>query len=127
MNYMVNHKVPLLDDGILRLDNNPSELELRREDVGRRNWLFCGSDDGAHWNTVAVSLIACCQLKGVEPWAYLRDVLTLLPARPVSRVLELCPKHWNETSQKPDTQQLLASLRLLGRNASHALDTTPPA
>ncbi len=128
MNYMVNHKVPLtrfLDDGILRLDNNPSELELRREVVGRRNWLFCGSDEGAHWNTVAVSLIASCQIKGIEPWAYLRDVLTLLPAWPVNRVLELSPKHWNETSQKPDTQQLLASLRLLGRDSSHAPETTP--
>jgi transposase len=130
MNYIVNHRVPLtrfLDDGILRLDNNPSELELRREVVGRKNWLFCGSDEGAHWNSVAVSLIASCQLHGIEPWAYLRDVLTLLPAWPVNRVLELSPKHWNETSKKPDTQQLLASQRLLGRDTSHAPETTAAA
>lgn len=130
MNYIVNHRVPLtrfLDDGILRLDNNPSELELRREVVGRKNWLFCGSDDGAHWNTVAVSLIASCRLRGLEPWAYLRDVLTLLPAWPANRVLELSPKHWKETCEKPHTQQLLASQRLLGRDTSHAPETTAAA
>jgi transposase len=118
LQYLVNHRVPLsrfLDDGRLRLDNNLSELELRREAVGRHNWLFVGSDDGAKWNTTVVSLIASCQLHGIEPWAYLRDVLTLLPSWPVKRVLELAPKFWNETRQKPEAQQALASLRLLGR------------
>jgi hypothetical protein len=129
MNYLVNHRVPLtrfLDDGTLRLDNNLSELELRRQKVGAKNWLFCGSDDGAHWNATAVSLIASCQLHGIEPWAYLRDVLTLLPAWSAKQVLALAPKYWNETRQKPETQQLLGSLRLLGRNdPSHAPETTP--
>lgn len=131
MNYLVNHRVPLtrfLDNGMLRLDNNPSELELRREKVGAHNWLYCGSDDGAHWNATAVSLIASCQLHGIEPWAYLRDVLTLLPSWPAKRVLALAPKYWNETRQQPDTQQRLASLRLLGRNdVSHAEETTAAA
>ena len=128
MNYLVNHKVPLtrfLDNGMLRLDNNLAELELRREKVGAHNWLYCGSDDGAHWNATVVSLIASCQLHEIEPWAYLRDVLTLLPSWPAKRVLALAPKYWNETRQQPDTQQRLASLRLLGRNdASHAQETT---
>lgn len=131
MNYVVNHKVHLtrfLDDGLLRLDNNLAEGELRREKIGAKNWLYCGSDDGAHWNAVVVSLVASCQLHGIEPWAYLRDVLTLLPAWPVNRALELAPKLWNETRQKPEAQQLLASLRLLGRNdLSHAADTTAAA
>lgn len=131
MNYVVNHRTHLtrfLDDGLLRLDNNLAEGELRREKLGANNWLYCGSDDGAHWNAVVVSLIASCQLHGVEPWAYLRDVLTLLPAWPVNRALELSPKYWNETREKAETQQLLASLRLFGRNdASHATDTTAAA
>ncbi|OFV89400.1 MAG: hypothetical protein A3J75_00425 [Acidobacteria bacterium RBG_16_68_9] len=131
MNYLVNHRVPLtrfLADGMLRLDNNLSELELRREKVGAHNWLYCGSDDGAHWNATAVSLVASCQLHGIEPWAYLRDVLTLLPSWPANRVLALAPKYWNETRQQPKTQQRLASLRLLGRNdVSHAEDTTAAA
>ena len=121
MNYVLNHRVHLtrfLDDGILRLDNNLAEAELRREKVGGNNWLYCGSDDGANWNAVVVSLVASCQLHDIEPWAYLRDVLTLLPSWPAKRVLALAPKNWNETRQQPDTQQLLASLRLLGRNAT---------
>ena len=128
MNYLVNHRVPLtrfLDDGLLRLDNNPSELELRREKVGAHNWLYCGSDDGAHWNATVVSLVASCQLHEIEPWAYLRDVLTLLPSWPAKQVLALAPKYWNETRQQSDTQQRLASLRLLGRNdASHVGEAT---
>jgi hypothetical protein len=128
MNYVVNHWTHLtrfLEDGILRLDNNLAENELRREKVGAHNWLYCGSDDGAHWNSVVVSLVASCQLHDVEPWAYLRDVLTLLPSWPAKRVLELCPKRWNETCQQPETQQRLASLRLLGRgDTSHAREAT---
>lgn len=131
MNYVVNHRVHLtrfLDDGLLRLDNNLAELELRREKLGGKNWLYCGSDDGAHWNATVVSLVASCQLHGIEPWAYLRDVLTLLPSWPAKRVLALAPKNWNETSQQPETQKLLASLRLLGRDdASHARETTAAA
>jgi transposase len=118
MNYLVNQREPLarfLNDGRLRLDNNISELELRRQVIGRANWTFCGSDDGAEWNATATSLIASCQMHGIEPWAYLRDVLTLLPSWPSRDVLQLAPKFWNQTRQQPETQQRLAALRLLGR------------
>jgi transposase len=118
MNYLVNHRESLsrfLEDGRLRLDNNLSELELRRQVVGRANWTFCGSDDGAEWNAIATSLIASCKLHNIEPWAYLRDVLTLLPNWPRSAVLELAPKFWKQTREQPQTQQRLASARLLGR------------
>jgi transposase len=128
MNYVVNHREPLsrfLEDGRLRLDNNVSEVELRRQVVGRHNWTFCGSDDGAEWNAIATSLIASCQLHGIEPWAYLRDVLTLQPAWPSNAVLELAPKFWNETRQQPQTQQRLAAARLLGRfDDIHAVEST---
>jgi transposase len=128
INYLVNHREPLsrfLDDGRLRLDNNLSELELRRQVVGRANWTFCGSDDGAEWNAIATSLIASCKLHDIEPWAYLRDVLTLLPSWPSRDVLQLAPKFWNETRQHPQTQQRLAASRLLGRfDDSHAMEST---
>jgi transposase len=93
MNYLVNHREPLsrfLEDGRLRLDNNISEVELRRQAVGRHNWNFCGSDDGAEWNATTTSLIASCQLHGIEPWAYLRDVLTLLPTWPSNDAAARC-------------------------------------
>ncbi|WP_338046776.1 IS66 family transposase [Polyangium spumosum] len=108
--YARNQWVPLtrfLDDGRLRLDNNQSELELRREAVGRKNWLFVGSDEGAEWNAIAVSLIASCELHGIEPWAYLRDVLILLPDWPRDRVLELSPKYWKQTLEQTDARERL--------------------
>jgi len=118
--YLVNQKKPLhrfLDDGRLRLDNNPSELELRAEVVGQNNWLFCGSDGGVEWNTTLVSLIASCRLHGIEPWAYLRDVLSLLPGWKKDRVLELAPKYWKATRARKATQRRLEELKLLGRPA----------
>lgn len=118
LGYLVRQRRALLrflDDGRLRLDTNPAELALRREVVGRKNWLFVGSDDGAKWNTVAVSLVASCQLHGIEPWTYLRDVLTLLPSWPKQRVLELAPKHWRETAARSEVQERLTELRLVDR------------
>jgi transposase len=119
LNYLINQREPLarfLEDGRLRLDNNISEVELRRQVVGRHNWTFCGSDDGAEWNAIATTLIASCQRHGIEPWAYLRDVLTLLPGWPKRDVLQLAPKFWHQTRQQQETQQRLAALRLLGRS-----------
>jgi transposase len=130
LNYVINHKIPLsrfLEDGILRLDNNISELELRRQAVGRKNWLFCGSDDGAHWNAIATSLIASCALHDIEPWAYLRDVLMLLPCWPKDDMLALCPKLWNQTRQHPETQRHLATLRLLDRDHGHGTNANSAA
>jgi len=128
LNYLVNQREPLarfLDDGRLRLDNNISEVELRRQVVGRHNWTFAGSDDGAEWNAIATTLIASCRRHSIEPWAYLRDVLTLLPSWPKRDVLQLAPKLWNHTRQQPQTQQRLAAARLLGRfDEVHALDST---
>jgi transposase len=118
--YLVNQRKPLrrfLDDERLRLDNNPSELALRAQVVGRKNWLFCGSDAGVEWNTTLVSLIASCRLHGIEPWAYLRDTLSLLPGWKKDRVLELAPKHWKATRSKRATQRRLEELQLLGRPA----------
>jgi transposase len=109
-NYAVNHRVPLtrfLEDGHLRLDNNISELQLRREVVGRRNWIFCGSAEGARWNTIATSLIASCQLHDLNPFEYLRDVLTLIQSWPAQGARELSPKYWAETRQRSDTVETL--------------------
>jgi len=98
-----------LEDGRLRLDNNGAELQLRREAVGRKNWLFVGSDEGAAWNAIVVSLIASCELHGIEPWSYLRDVLILVPDWPRDRLLELSPKYWKQTLEHTDARQRLAS------------------
>lgn len=98
-----------LEDGRLPIHNNGSELQLRRQVVGRRNWLFCGSDDGADVNTVFVSLLASCGLHKIEPWEYLRDIFCLLPSWPRSRSLELAPAYWKKTLEDEDTQKKLAA------------------
>jgi transposase len=96
-----------LDDGRLPVHNNISELNLRREVVGRKNWLFVGSDDGGEVNATFVSLLASCGLHKIEPFAYVRDLLCLLPRWPSHRVLELAPAYWRQTVEKPEAQQAL--------------------
>jgi transposase len=110
--YARNQRVALsrfLEDGRLPLHNNGSELQLRRQVVGRRNWLFVGSDEAAEVNTTFVSLLASAQMHEIEPWSYLRDLLCLLPRWSKRRVLELAPAYWSKTLACPDTQQRLAT------------------
>lgn len=108
--YALNQRVALqrfLDDGRLPLHNNGSERALRREAIGRKNWLFVGSDDAGEVNAAFVSLLASCQLHEIEPWTYLRDLFCLLPSWPRRRVLELAPAQWKKTLEDQDTQQRL--------------------
>lgn len=110
--YALNQRKGLsrfLRDGRLPLHNNMSELQLRRQAVGRKNWLFIGSDDGAVANTTFVSLLASCRLHKVEPWAYLRDIFCLLPTWPKHRMLELAPLNWSKTAGLQEVQELLAA------------------
>lgn len=96
-----------LSDGRLPLDNNISERELRREAVGRKNWIFLGSDDGGRVNAGFTSLLASCRMLDVEPWAYMRDLLCLLPRWPQHRLLELAPVNWTTTMAGADVQRTL--------------------
>lgn len=110
--YATNQRSALerfLVDPRLPIHNNLSELHLRRQAVGRKNWLFVGSEDGARVNTTFVSLLASCAMHGIEPWGYLRDLLCLLPSWPVSRVLDLAPANWKPTSADPAVQSALAA------------------
>jgi hypothetical protein len=96
-----------LEDGRLPIHNNISEMNLRRQAVGRKNWLFVGSDDGARVNAAFTSLLASCRMLRVEPWSYLRDILCLLPDWPAHRLLELAPAHWTETAARDEVKALL--------------------
>ncbi len=77
------------------MTNNHSERALRHITVGRRNWLFFGSDVHATAAANLFSLIASCQLHGIEPETYLRDLIRVLPHWPRDRYLELAPKYCN--------------------------------
>jgi transposase len=122
-----------LEDGRLPLHNNVSELNLRRQVVGRRNWLFVGSDDGAVVNTVFVSLLASCRLHHIEPLGYMRDLLCLLPRWPRHRILELAPAYWSKALEQRETQQALDAnvfrrvvLGLPVGSPNHAPELHPP-
>ena len=109
LKYLFNHWGALtrfLDDGKIPIHNNWSELELRRLVVGRANWLFVGSDDSAEWTCTFVSLVASCELHGLDPQAYLRDLFRVLPTWPKNRILELAPKNWRTTRERLDLAEL---------------------
>lgn len=83
-----------VQDGRLDIDNNAAERAMRCVAVGRKNWLFAGSPKGGERAAVIYSLIATCKLQNVEPFEYLRDVLTRLPGLPRERLRELTPRAW---------------------------------
>lgn len=84
-----------LDDGRIELDTNPVERAIRPVALGRKNHLFAGSDGGGERWAVIGSLIETAKLNGVEPYAWLKDVLTrMLAGHPASRLDELLPWSW---------------------------------
>ncbi len=84
-----------LDDGRIELDTNPVERAIRPVALGRKNHLFAGSDGGGHRWAVICSLIETAKLNGVEPYAWLRDVIErMVEGHPVNRLDELLPWNW---------------------------------
>jgi len=81
-------------DGDLAIDNNAAENALRRIALGRKNWLFAGSDNGGRTAAILFSLLATCQRHEVEPLSYLRDVLTRIAAHPASGLADFAPHRW---------------------------------
>ena len=79
---------------LLAIDNNAAERALRGVAVGRKNWLFWGSDRGGKTAAILTSFTATCKRHGIDPWSYLSDVLTRLPSHPSDRVAELLPDAW---------------------------------
>jgi transposase len=85
-----------LDDGRIELDNNPVERAIRPVALGRKNHLFAGSDGGGERWAVTASLIETAKLNGIEPYAYLKDVLERMTlGHPMSRIDALLPWNWS--------------------------------
>lgn len=83
-----------VDEPLLEIDNNLAERILRMVAIGRKNWLFAGSEAGAERAAVLYSLVAGCKLNGLDPFAYFRDVLGRISTHPATRIDELLPAHW---------------------------------
>jgi transposase len=78
----------------LSIDNNHSERQIKQMVIGRKNWLFAGSENGARNAAVLFSVVVSCKLAGVDPFVYLHDVLTRIHTHPADRVHELTPRLW---------------------------------
>jgi transposase len=96
ISYALNNEVALmrfLDDGKIEIDNNAAERAMRSIALGRKNWLFAGSDRGGETAAVMYSLIETAKLNNINPWKYLQKVLTLIQDHKSTKIAELLP--WN--------------------------------
>jgi transposase len=87
-----------LDDGRICLSNNAAERGLRGIALGRKSWLFCGSDRGGERAAVMYSLIVTAKMNDVDPQAWLADVLARIAEHPVQRLDDLPPWNWRKTN-----------------------------
>jgi hypothetical protein len=83
-----------LDDGAVAIDNNLIERQIKPWKLGAKNWLFTGSPLAGQRAAVVMSLVQSAKLNGLDPWAYLRDVLARIHTHPSHRLEELLPHRW---------------------------------
>jgi transposase len=105
--YALNHWAALIrpwEAGLLEIDNGASERAIKPVALGRKNWLFAGSDEGGRTAATLMSLCATCKEWGIDPFAYLRDVLDRVSTHPASRIDELLPDRWKpvDAADLPD-------------------------
>jgi transposase len=89
-----------LEDGRLRIDNNGAEYQLRAVAIGRKNWLFAGSFEGARRAATLYSLVQSCRLASIDPFVYFRDVLLRVATLPQGQIGDLTPRMWATTLAK---------------------------
>jgi transposase len=100
LRYLDNQWAPLqrfIEDGRLAIDNNRAENQLHIVAVGRKNWLFAESLEGARWTAILYSLVQSCRLADIDPFVYFRDVLRRLPTHPQRLIAQLTPRNWSQT------------------------------
>ena len=109
-----------LGDGRLCMSNNAAERAVRCVAVGRKNWTFAGSDDGGHRAAAIYTLIETAKLNGIDPQAWLADVLARLPDHPARRLDQLLPWNWR-------TQNLVAEAAGSSDGGPRSLTTPWPS
>ena len=98
--YALNNRKALTiytTDSRFPIDNNPAERAIRRVAIGRKNWLFLGSETGGETAATLMSLLGTCWANNINSWTYLKSVLDLLPATPEKDLAQLLPHRWIET------------------------------
>jgi transposase len=98
------------DDGRLVLTNNGAERAIKAIALGRKAWLFCGSDDHAKSTAALYSLVASARLHKLDPEEYLRCLIRIVPLWPADRMLELAPLFWERTRARLDPVELAHDL-----------------
>lgn len=83
-----------LTDGRVQIDNNLVENAIRPTAVGKKNWLFIGNAEVGDCSAILFTIIEACRSRGIDPWSYLRDVLTRLPTMTNKQVHEVAPESW---------------------------------
>ena len=96
------HLKCFLKDGRVPLDNNVCERAIRPIAVGRRNWLFAGSERGGEAAAICYSILGSCRAAGVDPFEYIADVLIKVATHPASKIADLVPARWAELRKTAD-------------------------
>jgi hypothetical protein len=97
---LARHKpLRFCDDGRIEIDNNAAERALRVVALGRKNFLFAGSDGGGESAAAIYGLLGTAKLNGIDPESYLRNVLSRIASYPINRIEELLP--WNVATSLP--------------------------
>ncbi|MCD4781110.1 MAG: IS66 family transposase [Candidatus Omnitrophica bacterium] len=87
-------------DGRLPIDNNLEENAIRPIALGRKNWMFLGSENGGHAVAILMTFRATCRKLKINTWEYLKDVLQRINTHPMSKIDELLPDRWQELHQQ---------------------------
>ena len=97
-----------LRDGRIAIDNNRVENAIRPTAVGKKNWLFIGEAEAGHRGAILYTIVESCRRRGIDPQAYLREVLTRLPRMTTSQIPEVTPEAWSKTQRQGRAPQAAA-------------------
>jgi transposase len=97
-----------LTDGRIEIDNNGVENAIRPTALGKKNWLFVGAAHAGERGAILYTLVESCRRRGIDPQAYLRDVLTRLPKMTTSQIPEVTPEAWNKARRQGHASQVAA-------------------
>ena len=90
-----------VEDSRIEIDNNLVENAIRPTAVGKKNWLFIGNANAGQRGAILYSIVESCRRRGIDPYAYLRDVLTRLPSLTNWQIKDITPEAWSHPKKIP--------------------------